>query len=1170
MERQREIGLWGVLAALAQGLTSQRPILWKWLKSAAATVPCEADTATVPRETDAARLPNDGKTFQKRSLVDLLSEKSRFSSYKPESKAGIQAHMLRLSNGGEYVILKNSELHRYLRLTTEEYYLFTQMDGKKTVQDLVVAYFMKFHILAHERVTGLIRELERESFLLNRPLHLYDLLKEKLSGRNLSSLAEKARNLFFNYQLSLNGLDRVITSLYRSFFFLFFVQPAPVLYPFLSIAGVICFLMTFRSGSYHIFETANSYTLGAITLFLIGIFRISIHEGAHAFATKWCGREIHRGGFLFYMGIPSFFADTSDMWLGTRRERILVSWAGPYSEIILSSILSIVIWAFPSLPLSSLFFKIAFVGYMSAFLNLNPLLELDGYFMLMDWLEIPNLRKRSLHFIKSSLLAKLKKRAALTHEERIFTLFGILCIAWTAVAIALSLIMLHLRMLNTIQDMFNSDSIVARILSSLAFILFVLPLVVSALAMLYLAGRRIFVFIIKWPLLGDIRVTATLTLLCTIIVSVAGSQPAQTLTVSWLLSIILSTASACVIILTMKDLSGSSLTDEMVMKAVFSFFLIVSAALGAFISPEPFLLQQNLIWGGVTALFCASLAFFVYAYRFFLNFEFSLYTPYERFSVGAFLPLSVTTVAALGSFFINGGDGSPVISFLFMSALGIGILSLVLLIPLIGNYSVTLFFVSFLFEGASIISLLLYYFLIACHFSNGEAPLSMVPHPGLFSLSLFLGSVIIFRYLYRRRDFIRPLDAETTHIGDREKLFQAFKVIMDSLLANFRNTFGERRTMKAVRDFNSHAAAQGWNVVLRGNEIQATTPFSTIIEMQHPLASAFDYLRSLLIEMTGKPLMEEYLTRVYDLLYWEEREVANLYLFVHLPWSSSFVRSPEFKEDAVSFLSDNPLFFDLEKDEVASLLPILQLKRYMPGQVIVRQDEPGNEFFMIRQGRARVFAKNEKGILLPLADLRRGDFFGEKALLGNNVRTATVKALTELEALMVSRVDFDRHIKEHLSFLDRIKASSKGCALLGNITLFSDLSRHQLHSLYSRLSLRKTEPGEEVISQGEIGTEFYIIRKGEYTAHVMEGGTEATVAEMGEGEYFGEIALLTNGLRTARVRSCAEGELYVLKKEDFEELLGVDAHARNTLKETSSRRLLSEKRILHGGKSSSV
>ncbi|MEJ2293094.1 MAG: hypothetical protein P8Y05_15470, partial [Deinococcales bacterium] len=54
------------------------------------------------------------------------------------------------------------------------------------------------------------------------------------------------------------------------------------------------------------------------------------------------------------------------------------------------------IWiADPASPIGALFFKVAFLGYLSVFVNLNPLLELDGYFILSDWLGIPMLRQRS-------------------------------------------------------------------------------------------------------------------------------------------------------------------------------------------------------------------------------------------------------------------------------------------------------------------------------------------------------------------------------------------------------------------------------------------------------------------------------------------------------------------------------------------------------------------------------------------------------------------------------------------------------------------------------------------------------------------------------------------------------------------------------------------------------
>ena len=64
-------------------------------------------------------------------------------------------------------------------------------------------------------------------------------------------------------------------------------------------------------------------------------------------------------------------------------------------------------------------------------LNLNPLLELDGYFILMDWLEIPMLRRRSLQFVRRQLLSKIAARASFSREEKIFAVFGVLALGYT-------------------------------------------------------------------------------------------------------------------------------------------------------------------------------------------------------------------------------------------------------------------------------------------------------------------------------------------------------------------------------------------------------------------------------------------------------------------------------------------------------------------------------------------------------------------------------------------------------------------------------------------------------------------------------------------------------------------------------------------------------------------
>src|SRR5439155_14757328 len=67
--------------------------------------------------------------------------------------------------------------------------------------------------------------------------------------------------------------------------------------------------------------------------------------------------------------------------------------------------------------------------------QLMPLLQLDGYYILMDWLEIPNLRKRALAFVRYDVWAKLWRRQKINREERIFAVFGVLAAVYTAFAV---------------------------------------------------------------------------------------------------------------------------------------------------------------------------------------------------------------------------------------------------------------------------------------------------------------------------------------------------------------------------------------------------------------------------------------------------------------------------------------------------------------------------------------------------------------------------------------------------------------------------------------------------------------------------------------------------------------------------------------------------------------
>ena len=147
---------------------------------------------------------------------------------------------------------------------------------------------------------------------------------------------------------------------------------------------------------------------------------VAVHEAAHAFATKHFGRKVRRGGLLIYFGSPAFFVDTMDIWMEPKKSRIAVSAAGPYSDLLVGSLCMLIIagTGFADTTLNSVIFKVAIWAFVfGALTNLNPLLEWDGYFILMDWLEIPMLRKRSLDFVRRNMMNKIFLREAFTREQ---------------------------------------------------------------------------------------------------------------------------------------------------------------------------------------------------------------------------------------------------------------------------------------------------------------------------------------------------------------------------------------------------------------------------------------------------------------------------------------------------------------------------------------------------------------------------------------------------------------------------------------------------------------------------------------------------------------------------------------------------------------------------------
>jgi CRP-like cAMP-binding protein len=111
-------------------------------------------------------------------------------------------------------------------------------------------------------------------------------------------------------------------------------------------------------------------------------------------------------------------------------------------------------------------------------------------------------------------------------------------------------------------------------------------------------------------------------------------------------------------------------------------------------------------------------------------------------------------------------------------------------------------------------------------------------------------------------------------------------------------------------------------------------------------------------------------------------------------------------DPAAELLRGVPLFADCDDRELAEIAVLTRPEHAEPGTVLVKEGEPGDEFYVIVDGRASVSVEGE-----PIAELGPGSFFGEMALIDGGERVATVTAVGPLELLTLARADFNRMLE---------------------------------------------------------------------------------------------------------------------------------------------------------------
>jgi putative peptide zinc metalloprotease protein len=142
----------------------------------------------------------------------------------------------------------------------------------------------------------------------------------------------------------------------------------------------------------------DSFTLqGAVSYVLALVFVKTLHELGHAFTAKRFGCKVPTMGVAFLVMFPMAYTDTNDVWkLTSRRQRLQVASAGILTELTIAAWATLLWSLLPDGPLRSVTFLLSTTTWVSTVaINASPFMRFDGYFLLSDWLEMPNLHARA-------------------------------------------------------------------------------------------------------------------------------------------------------------------------------------------------------------------------------------------------------------------------------------------------------------------------------------------------------------------------------------------------------------------------------------------------------------------------------------------------------------------------------------------------------------------------------------------------------------------------------------------------------------------------------------------------------------------------------------------------------------------------------------------------------
>jgi len=242
-------------------------------------------------------------------------------------------------------------------------------------------------------------------------------------------------------------------------------------------------------------------------------------------------------------------------------------------------------------------------------------------------------------------------------------------------------------------------------------------------------------------------------------------------------------------------------------------------------------------------------------------------------------------------------------------------------------------------------------------------------------------------------------------------------------------------------------------------------------------------------------------------------------------------KSEEQKDRLKTCILKSFLFSSLESNDINICLGAMKEVNASAETRVINQGDDGDFLFVIESGKLDCLIKLPDGSEKPVKTCGAGDVFGELALLYNCPRAASVVAKETAVLWQLDRDTFNHIVREAAQ-----KKRTRYDSFLSKVPLLASMDAYERANLADALRVEIFTDGQTVVSQGEVGTKFYIIEEGNCLAN--KNGVQ--VMSYNPGDYFGELALIKNQPRAASVVSKGTSHLLSVDSEAFKRLFAVN------------------------------